>query len=101
MVCENDWERLKLSVAPATIIHCHKVAFAFIGIGHLIVKETQVDLSIARRRRRGENEEKKQKSDDKITTEEKTEQTTAGTQEIFPLPPIMTCASYSSSQYLI
>lgn len=62
----NERERLKLSVAPATIIHCHEVALAFIGIGHFIVKETQVDLSIARKRRRGENKEKKHESDDEI-----------------------------------
>lgn len=34
---------------PATIIHCHEVALAFIGIGHLVVKETQVDLCNAKR----------------------------------------------------
>lgn len=54
-------ERLEIrkevkNVTPATIIHCHKVALAFIGIGHLIVEKTQVDLSSAERRENTERE---------------------------------------------
>lgn len=43
-------------VTPATIIYCHKVALAFVGIGHLVVEKTQVDL------REAEKEGKKHRS---------------------------------------
>lgn len=46
-------------VTPAAIIHRHKVALAFIGIGHLIVEETQVDLSDAPRQTGGKIQREK------------------------------------------
>ncbi len=48
----------KPSITPATIVHCHKVALALVGIGHLIVQKTKVDLSSAGRQR-GRNTERK------------------------------------------
>lgn len=35
---------LEREVRPAAVIHCHKIALAFVGIGHFIIEETQVDL---------------------------------------------------------
>lgn len=49
----------RLEITPATIIHCHKVALAFIGIGHLVVEKTQVDLSNESRQRGGEIQKRK------------------------------------------
>lgn len=53
-------------VTPAAVIHCHKVAFAFVGIGHLVVKETQVDLSIVRK---GDSDQMKSRDTTKVKGE--------------------------------
>lgn len=50
-------------VTPAAVIHCHKVALAFVGIGHLVVKETQVDLYVVRK---GDDKEERQRSNEEI-----------------------------------
>lgn len=50
-------------VTPAAVVHRHKVALAFVGIGHLVVKETQVDLSIVRK---GDDKEERQRSNEEI-----------------------------------
>lgn len=51
----------KKKITPAAIIHCHKVALAFIGICHLIVEKTQVDLSEEAERREKQQREEKEK----------------------------------------
>lgn len=50
---------IKEKDTPATIVHRHKVALAFIGIGHFVVEKTQVDLSNAMRRRGGGTQREK------------------------------------------
>lgn len=40
-----------MSESPAAVVHRHKVALALVGVGHLIVKETQVDLRVVHRAR--------------------------------------------------
>lgn len=90
---------------PATVIHSHKVALAFIGIGHLIVKKTQVNLCNAKsknkRRKRRVSQVRKFKDVD--MTEDRVDQNRAerGEKNRFQLPLIIACASCSLSQGLI
>lgn len=44
MEVEPQREAGDAGASPAAVIHRHKVALAFVGIGHLVVQETQVDL---------------------------------------------------------
>lgn len=46
--------------SPAAVVYCHKVALALVGIGHLIVKKTQVDLHIVHRTHREKEQDKRQ-----------------------------------------
>lgn len=44
MEVEAQCEAGDTGASPAAVVHRHKIALAFVGIGHLVVQETQVNL---------------------------------------------------------